>query len=441
MSGEGGARRVFLECTSTLASRYNTGIQRAGRNLVNAALVAAGPWTCTAIVYNGRHFAAIDGLPRQAPTATGRASATDRLRVMFHRMRAGTIRVLPGAVVRDALHSQRVEYALRRLVHGAQNTGRWLRSFTSSAGPRVEFRRDDVLVLLDPAWTVDLSGELERARAAGAEVWIVVNDLIPVLHPDLAPEGTPILMDKWLRRVVPFASGMLGISGTVARDLADHLARMRLPAPPSIDHFYLGAGLDAVHTSAAALDAIAKACIDPGAGVYLTVGTVEPRKNHALLLDTFEHLWADGIDARLLIFGRLGWRSDALARRMREHVQSGRLLVWFEAGTDAELDYAYRHVSALIFASRCEGFGLPLVEAMHYGLPVLASDIDVFREIGADYPTYFSLDDPRALDSVLRQRLELVASTTPGRAPAREWLSWADSARMLLEKVTSTPKI
>ena len=68
------------------------------------------------------------------------------------------------------------------------------------------------------------------------------------------------------------------------------------------------------------------------------------------------------------------------------------------------------------------------------------SDIDVFREIGADYPTYFSLDDPHALDSVLRQRLELVASATPWRTPARQWLSWADSARMLLEKVTSGPQ-
>jgi len=42
---------------------------------------------------------------------------------------------------------------------------------------------------------------------------------------------------------------------------------------------------------------------------------------------------------------------------------------------------------------------------------------------------------------VLRQRLELMASAAPGRAPARQWLSWADSARMLLEKVTSTPQI
>ncbi|MEO8740563.1 MAG: glycosyltransferase family 1 protein [Casimicrobiaceae bacterium] len=441
MNGAGGARRVFLECTSTLASRYNTGIQRAGRNLVNAALVAAGPWWCTAIVYNGRHFTAIDGLPQQAPPASGRASAIDRLRRLFHRVRAGLIRILPSATVRDALHSQRIEYALRRVVHAAQNIGRWLRSFGSAAGPRVEFHRDDVLVLLDPAWTVDLSRELERARAAGAKIWVVVNDLIPADHPDLAPEGTPILLDKWLRRVVPFAHGMLGISGTVARELRAHLARIGLMPPPRIDHFYLGSGLDYQGASGISLDAVAKACIDPGAGVYLTVGTVEPRKNHRLMLDAFERLWQDDIDARLLIVGRLGWRSDDLAHRIRDHPQFGRLLVWFEAASDAELDYVYRHASALIFASSCEGFGLPLVEAMHYGLPVIASDIDVFREIGGDYPAYFALGEPRSLETVLRRRQRAVAHAAPGRALAPGWLSWADSARMLLEKVTSAPQI
>ena len=436
-------RRVILECTSTLTSRYNTGIQRAGRNLVKAAMAAPGPWTCVAIVYNGRHFVAIDGLPPQAPQTPGRPSATERLRRAFHRARAGTIRMVPGTAVRDVLHSQRLEYALRRWVHGMQNAGHWLRSFGLAAAPRVEFRRSDVLVLLDPAWTVDVSRELKRARDAGAEVWIVVNDLIPVNHPDLAPEGTPILMDQWLRRVVRHASGMLGISRTVARDLRAHFTRIAVAPPARIDHFYLGAGLDLdrERRPSGQLDAIVKACADPGCGVYLTVGTVEPRKNHPLMLDAFERLWTDNIEARLLIFGRLGWRSESFARRIRGHPQLGRLLIWFETGSDAELEYAYRHTSALIFASRCEGFGLPLVEAMHYGLPVVASDIDVFREIGAEYPTYFDLNDPRALEAVLRQRQSAPARAVHGSAPAREWLTWADSARMLLEKVTSTPQI
>jgi O-antigen biosynthesis alpha-1,2-rhamnosyltransferase len=121
------------------------------------------------------------------------------------------------------------------------------------------------------------------------------------------------------------------------------------------------------------------------------------------MLDVFDRLWADDIGARLLLFGRLGWRSDELARRMRAHPQFGRRLFWFESGSDSELDYAYRHASALIFASRCEGFGLPLVEAMHYGMPVIASDIPVFREIGGDYPSYFDLDVPGSLEQVLRR--------------------------------------
>jgi alpha-1,2-rhamnosyltransferase len=111
-------------------------------------------------------------------------------------------------------------------------------------------------------------------------------------------------------------------------------------------------------------------------------------------------------------------------------------LFWFEDGSDAELDFAYRHAVALIFASHCEGFGLPLVEAMHYGLPVLAADIAVFREIGGDYPDFFQAGDERAIYDSVRgfasRRSESDATHTP-----ESWLSWADSARMLLAKVTA----
>jgi alpha-1,2-rhamnosyltransferase len=433
------ARRVFLECTSTLASRYNTGIQRAGRNLVNASLSLAGPWTCTPIAYNGRHFIAIDRLPPQAVPVSGQARMNDRLRRIFHRARAATTRVIPGAPVRQALHSQRLEYSLRQMVHRVHNAWRWLCSFRSAGTERVEFRNDDVLVLLDPSWSIDLSRELKRAREAGAKVWVVINDLIPVNHPDLAPEGTPILMDRWLRRVLPYATGMLGISRSVADDLRRHLASLGLAQPP-IGYFYLGAGLDVAYErhpqAGRQRDVIVEAC--SGAAAYLAVGTVEPRKNHRLILEVFDRLWADNVDVRLLIFGRLGWRSEQVARRLREHAEYGRRLFWFETGSDEQLDYAYRHASALIFASRCEGFGLPLVEAIHYGLPVLASDIAVFREIGGDYPIYFDPVDPGSLEMALRRHRAQGGSTSSTRRAPRAWLSWAESARMLLETVAAT---
>jgi glycosyltransferase involved in cell wall biosynthesis len=440
--------RVFLECTSTHASRYNTGIQRAVRNLVRASIAIAGPWICVPVVYNGRYLEPIEGLtePNEDSGDVGpQANLVDRLRRSFHRARHAVTRAIPSVRLRQALHSQRVEYGLRRVVYTAQNTGRWIRSFRAQAGPRVDFRRGDTLVLLDSTWSVDFTRELRRARAAGAAVWVVVNDLIPIEYPELAPEGTPILFDQWLRRTVPCASGLLGISRSVADGLRTHLSKIGLTDSKStsalpIEHFYLGAGLDHVGVGQHALDAVTAAFGRETGSIYVVVGTIEPRKNHSRILDTFDALWSDGAAVNLFIFGRLGWRSEDLARRIRGHAQFGRRLVWLESGTDAELDYAYRHASALIFASECEGFGLPLVEAMQYGLPVLASDIPVFHEIGADYPTsYFDPHDPHALREAI-SRFEAVTAGSGNLSMVRRvqhWLSWADSARMLLERVTA----
>lgn len=433
------ARRVFLECTSTHSSRYNTGIQRAVRNLVRASTLIDGPWACVPVIFNGRYLEPIASLSESAgaPHIVARETRVDRLRRGFHFARHAVTRVIPSVKLRSMLHSQRVEYGLRRIVYATLNARRWMRSFKAAASPEVDFHAGDTLVLLDSTWNVDLSSELRRARAAGAAVWVVVNDLIPVEYPDLAPEGTPILLDKWLRRTVPYASGLLGISRTVADGLRTHLLRTGLggaaPAAPPIDFFYLGAGLGRIAAGAHALDEVTRVFLRNRGPVYLVVGTLEPRKNHSRILDGFDQLWSEGAEVNLVIFGRLGWRSEKLALRIREHPQFGRRLIWFESGTDAELDYAYRHASALIFASECEGFGLPLVEAMQYGLPVLASDIAVFREIGGDYPRYFDQHDPRSLPNAIR-RFELVSRASAPRVPGH-WLSWADSARMMLEKL------
>ena len=430
------ARRIFLECTSTHASRYNTGIQRAVRNLVNASLAIA---SCTPVVYNGRYFETIDELPYQAPSGRGeeRSFAIDRMRRAFHSARSSIVRGIPSRAVRDALFSQRLEYGLRRIVYAAQNARRWAGSYRSDAAARVEFRHGDVLVLLDSTWSVDLTSELARARGAGAKIWVVVNDLIPIQYPDLAPEGSPIVLDRWLRRTVPYSHGLLGISSAVAEDLRRHLWRSGISlVSPRIEFFYLGAGIKAAAHDESALAKI-RTVFDPAGGpVYLCVGTVEPRKQHSLVLDAFERLWQEAANARLVIFGRHGWRSDELAHRIRKHPEFGRRLAWIDRGSDAELDYAYRHATSLIFASRCEGFGLPLAEAMQYGLPVIASDIPVFREIGGDYPRYFDVDRVETLFDALRdfERLRSLGRISRSVHP---WLTWSESARMLLQTVAS----
>ncbi len=104
----------------------------------------------------------------------------------------------------------------------------------------------------------------------------------------------------------------------------------------------------------------------------------------------------------------------------------------FENVTDSELAYGYQHCAALVFASRSEGFGLPLVQAMWYGRPVIASDIPVFREIGGDYPRYFDLEDVQELVQQLHATLRSAEQPKP-----KKWLTWDQSVINLFQKIAS----
>ena len=127
------------------------------------------------------------------------------------------------------------------------------------------------------------------------------------------------------------------------------------------------------------------------------MGTLEPRKNHAMLLDAFERVWRTHPQSRLVIVGRFGWMCNDLVKRILHHAQYARSLFLFTNLSDAELAYCYEHATAFVFPSHAEGFGLPIVEALQHGLPVMASDIPIHREVVSDFCAYFDQHDPEEL--------------------------------------------
>jgi len=129
----------------------------------------------------------------------------------------------------------------------------------------------------------------------------------------------------------------------------------------------------------------------------LMVGTVEPRKGHAQVLDALDALWSGGEELNLVIVGKQGWLVDALATRLREHPEQGRRLFWFEGASDEWLETLYRQAKLLIAASFGEGYGLPLIEAARRGTPLLARDLPVFREVAGDHALYFRGESAGAL--------------------------------------------
>ena len=74
---------------------------------------------------------------------------------------------------------------------------------------------------------------------------------------------------------------------------------------------------------------------------FLTVGTIEPRKGHAQLLSAFELLWEEGVDANLVIVGKLGWMVESLGERLQRHPQANKRLFWLDGISDGYLEKVY----------------------------------------------------------------------------------------------------
>jgi len=113
---------------------------------------------------------------------------------------------------------------------------------------------------------------------------------------------------------------------------------------------------------------------------FVTVGTIEPRKNHALLLDVWQRLGPDA--PRLLICGARGWNNNAVFAALDSKPAN---VVELSGLTDSELAGVIKGAQALLFPSFAEGFGLPPLEALSLGTPVVCADLPVLTEtIGAN---------------------------------------------------------
>ena len=153
------------------------------------------------------------------------------------------------------------------------------------------------------------------------------------------------------------------------------------------------------------------------------------------MLDAFERFWAADGTAPLVVIGRRGWQCEATLRRFTSLATAGKPFTHIGDATDADLQHAYRHGRCLIFPSVAEGFGLPIMEALAQGLPAIASDIPVHREVGGDLATYIPLGNPGHLATLLQS---IEHGSTVITAPAHGTVhlpTWAESAAALQAEI------
>lgn len=233
--------------------------------------------------------------------------------------------------------------------------------------------------LLDRPWYL-------RWLAARPDVKPVafVHDLLPVDHPEFFRPREAALHPRRNRNICRLAAGAVVASEAVARRFS---------------RFAAESGRDGLPVCVARLPApavFAKPLAPPpelaGVDYFVICGTIEPRKNHALLLNVWRELAGSGFGPKLVpklvIVGKRGWLNEAVLDMMgRCPALRGAVI---EAGglSTPGLRRLMAGARALLMPSFGEGFGLPLAEALAAGAPVIASNLEVFREIGGAAPDY-----------------------------------------------------
>ena len=291
----------------------------------------------------------------------------------------------------------------------------------------------DILLLADSSWDfADSWAATQEFRGQGGYIASVIYDLIPLSHPQFYDPFLVNIFSNWINKSVDFVDFYICISRSTEDALGTFLHGQK--KNNLTGHFHLGSDLDLRDKEGSPSHTVAK--IVAGASpIFLVVGSLEPRKNIEFVLDAFERAWQEDSNAKLVLVGHNTWKVDALLERIQRHPLLGARLFWVRDASDTDLEYLYQNATALVFASMIEGFGLPIVEAMQRGLPVLCSDIPVFREIADGKASFFSLDTTDELVHSIRSAMEEHATLLqPGRTLHR-WLSWSESTDILLNKI------
>ena len=240
--------------------------------------------------------------------------------------------------------------------------------------------RVDVAVF--PNYTVPL--------ASPCSTIVVVHDLAILRTPQNFTLQKRLLMRAMLSRSVAAASVIGTVSEASRRDIVNLLG----VSPDRIALFPCAA-----HPSCKPATPEVVAEIRGRYGItrpyVLTVGTLEPRKDLLTVLRAFDRIEQGTLDHDLVVVGGRGWRDRWLVQALEERSRNHRVK-WLGYVPESDLVALYTGADVFVFASTLEGFGLPVLEAMACGLPVVASDVAALREVGGEIPVFVSPGDDAA---------------------------------------------
>ncbi len=214
-----------------------------------------------------------------------------------------------------------------------------------------------------------------------ARVHVMIHDTIPLDYPEVQRPQTVTDFNRQLRVVSEEADRVIAVSKVTSDSLTPHLQRHGRVPPIIVAH----PGIDPVMPRYAEIPPD----LDLSRPYFVTVGTIEPRKYHSLLLEVWESLDAEERPL-LLICGNRGWLNQTVFEALDRGVPD---VIEVPGLSDSALAAVVHGSKGMLFPSIAEGFGMPPIEAAALGTPVVCADLPVYRETLGDRIVYLDPQD------------------------------------------------
>ena len=241
-------------------------------------------------------------------------------------------------------------------------------------------------------------------RREKAHFVCLVHDLIPLEYPEYARPGGAASHAQRINTIATLASGIVANSQATLDALKPYLDESGRRPITAVAH--LGADPLMVFPPQS-----------EERPYFVCIGTIEPRKNHLLLL----HLWRQMAERhgtrnipKLLIIGRRGWENEQVIDMLERCTALRGCVEEYNTLPDREVQRLLRYSQGLLLPSFAEGYGMPVSEAIALGVPVVCSDLPALREAGLNKPRYIDpLDGPGWLTAIWNLSTLPVADRTP----------------------------
>jgi len=302
---------------------------------------------------------------------------------------------------------------------------------------RIVPRQGDIL--FSPAYWHDIDPMIYRhISASGCKIVILVHDILPILYPQYYHYPWREHFTQNLLATFSYADAHFAVS-QFTRDCVVDFAKAHGVPTPSVGIAINGlddlGALDSLSLEAIPTSANLRDFLMDHPTFLMMVGSIEPKKGHGYIIEQLSILWDAGYELPLLIVGRKGWMWEMVVEAINQHPCKGSKLFWFTDMNDHDLVIAFRRARFLVFGSEAEGFGLPMIESLHFGCPVIALDTPISREVLGRFGLFYEKRETQFRELLVRMQDNAVYASHKRNIADFYWPDWEECTNQLFDQM------